>query len=85
MTQINDDVVAVENAIKYLVNTSESIGYINGSIGELNERVDDSTNADDRESFISQIERLSDPLDSAKDNQAVAIENVKHAFEHYYS
>jgi len=85
MNEINKDVLAVEDAIKYLVNTSESVGYFNGSIDELNDRINDSTDSDDRESFISQIQRLSDPLDSARDNQAQAIENVKQAFEHYYS
>jgi len=83
--EINKDVTAVEDSIKYLVNTSESVGYMNGSIDELLSERANSSNLDDIEAYNSSIERMSLQLTTSKDNRAQAVENVKQAFEHYYS
>ena len=85
MAEINKDVVAINEALDDFGSLSESVGYANGSIAELVSEKDNATNPDDKEAYSSAIERMFATLDSIKDERAQARENVKRAFEHYYS
>ncbi|MDR4934454.1 hypothetical protein RF371_11690 [Companilactobacillus paralimentarius] len=82
---INKDVDAIDQALETFGKSSENIGYANGTIGEIYERLDGVTNPDDRDAFNSQIQRISDKRDGAKNIRDQAKENVFKAFEHYYS
>lgn len=82
---INKDVVAINEAIDHFGFLNESMGYANGSIAELINEKDNATTIDDKEAYSSAIERMFATLDSIKDERAQARENVKRAFEHYYS
>jgi len=83
--EINKDVIAINNSVQYLVNVSESIGYANGSISELVTERANATSEDDKSAYLSQIDRLYATMDVLKSDRSQAIENVKQAFEHYYS
>lgn len=82
---ISKDVDAIDQALETFGKSSENIGYANGTIGEIYERLDGVTNPDDRDAFNSQIQRISDKRDGAKNIRDQAKENVFKAFEHYYS
>ena len=82
---INKDVLAINDALDRFSKASESVGYANGSIDELLERRDGTKNPDDKEEFSSQIEKMDHELDISRDEQIRAREDVKRAFDHYYS
>lgn len=82
---INKDVIAINEALDRFSKASESVGYANGSIGELLEIRDATLNKDDREAYSSLIERMDYRLDISRDEQIRAREDVQKAFEHYYA
>jgi len=82
---INKDVLAINDAFERLKKSSESVGYIDSSIGGLHDKLDAASNFDDKEAYSAEIERMSTMLDLAKDDQAQARQEIKDAFEHYYS
>lgn len=83
--EINQDILDINEAINRFKSASEMVGYANGSIDQLCESKDATSNIDDRDAFDAQIIKTSESLDSAKDSQAQAREDIKRAFEHYYS
>jgi len=83
MNEINKDVLAINNSIDYLVNTCESLGIAERSIEVLHNET--AINSNDLDRIISATDRMEATRDSLKDDKAQAIENVKQAFEHYYS
>lgn len=85
MTEINKDVLAINEALDRFSKASESVGYANGSIEELLERRDTTLNKDDRRAYGSQIERMDHRLDISRDEQIRARADIQKAFEHYYS
>lgn len=85
VTEINKDVLAINEAMDRFASANESIGYANGSIAELiSERIH-ARNEDDRNAFNSQIERMNYEVSECKDARDQAREDVQKAFEHYYS
>ena len=85
MREINQDVLDINDALNRYRDTSESVGYEEGSIAGLYERRDTTLNPDDREAYADQIQRQYERLEIAKSNRTQAREDVKRAFEHYYS
>lgn len=82
---INKDILDINKAMDRFADANESIGYANGSITELiNERIH-ARNEDDRNAFNSQIERMNYAVSECKDARDKAREDIKKAFEHYYS
>jgi len=82
---INKDILEINKALDRFSKASESVGYANGSIDELLERIDATLNKDDRDAYSSLIERTDYRLDISRDEQIRAREDVQKAFEHYYS
>lgn len=85
MTEINKDVLAINEALDRFSKASESVGYANGSIEELLEKRDTTLNKNDREAYNSQIERMDHRLDISRDEQIRTRADIQKAFEHYYS
>ena len=85
MTEINKDVLAINEALDRFSKASESVGYANGSIDELISERDRTKNPDDKEEFSSQIEKMDYELERSRDEQIRAREDIKKTFEHYYS
>lgn len=82
---INQDIIAINEALDRFSKASESVGYASGSIDGLLEKRDATLNKDDREAYSSLIERTDYRLDISRDEQIRAREDVQKAFEHYYS
>ena len=83
---INKDVIAINEALDRFSKASESVGYANGTIGELLEIRDATLNRDDRDAYSSQIARMDYRLDISRDEQIRAREDVQLWFlQHYYS
>lgn len=82
---INKDILAINETLDQFSKASESVGYANGSIGELLEIRDATLNKDDRDAYSSQIERMDCRLDVLRNEQIRAREDVQKAFEQYYS
>lgn len=82
---INKDVEVINEALNRLSWSSEKVGYANGSIDELLSERATTTNPDDKEAFSNLIERTSFDLNLARNAQTQARENLKSAFENYYS
>lgn len=82
---MNEEVKKLHSSLDYYAYVCASVGYANGAIGELYERLDGVTNPDDRDAFNSQISKMEDARDKSKRIRDQAREDVFKAFEHYYS
>lgn len=85
MTEINQDVLDINEALNRYKDTSESVGYADGSIAEVMSERDNANNLDDKEAYSNMIERTDAMKAMIKDDQAKAREDVIRAFAHYYS
>ena len=82
---INKDVVAINEALDNYYKACYEVGYADGSISILMDRISDTNNTDDIDSFKSSIERMKIELEKTKLNRDKTRRLVKRAFEHYYS
>jgi len=85
MNQLNEDIVRIDQALKRLSTISETIGYANCSKEVIRNNMVLAANDDDAEAYSNGLERMEESIEDYEHEREKAVQDVKDAFDHYYS
>jgi len=82
---VNEDIVRIDQALKRLSTISETIGYADCNKEIIRNNMVLATNDDDAEAYSNGLERMEESIEDYEHERENAVQDVKDAFDHYYS
>lgn len=82
---MNEDIVRIDQALKRLSTISETVGYATCNKEIIRNNMDLAANDDDAEAYSDGLERLEESIEDYEHERENAVQDVKDAFDHYYS